>query len=194
MKRVCVFAGSNIGARPEYKRHAQELGEEIARNGIQLVYGGSRIGLMGEVANKVLEHGGHVIGVMPTDLFRGEFVHTGLTQLIEVKDMHERKAIMGDLSDAYIALPGGYGTFEELFEVVSWAQLGIHRKPIGLLNTEGFYVPLLDMIDHAVEAGFAQEAHKRLLVLAQSSHALLQKLWEYQPPTMKNKWEQLEGT
>jgi uncharacterized protein (TIGR00730 family) len=176
-----------------YKLHAQQLGEEIARNGLELVYGGSRVGLMGEVANKVLEHGGKVIGVMPTGLFRGEIVHTGLSQLIEVKDMHERKATMGNLSDAYIALPGGFGTFEELFEVVSWAQIGIHRKPIGLLNVEGYYVPLLDMVDHAVKAGFVQEANKQLLISAEDSRTLIQKLREYQPLTMKTKWNQIEG-
>ncbi len=191
MKKICVFAGSNLGTHPKYKLHAQELGEEIAKNGLELVYGGSRFGLMGEVANKALEHGGNVIGVMPTGLFRGELVHTGLSQLIEVKDMHERKATMGDLSDAYIALPGGYGTFEELFEVVSWAQLGIHQKPIGLLNIEGYYVPLLDMIDHAIKSGFVQEAHKQLLVSAEDSRTLIQKLKEYQPSVMKNKWNQL---
>lgn len=193
MKRVCVFAGSNLGTSATYKIHAQHLGEEIAKNGLELVYGGSRVGLMGEVANKVLEAGGKVIGVMPTRLFRGELVHTGLSQLIEVKDMHERKATMGELSDAYIALPGGYGTFEELFEVVSWAQIGIHRKPIGLLNIEGFYVPLLGMIDHAIGAGFIQDAHKALLVSSESSSVLIQKLKEFKPPIMKNKWEQLEG-
>jgi uncharacterized protein (TIGR00730 family) len=193
VKRICVFAGSNLGTHPMYKRHAQQLGEEIARNGLELVYGGSKVGLMGEVANAVLEHGGKVIGVMPTGLFRGEIVHTGLSQLIEVKDMHERKATMGNLSDAYIALPGGFGTFEELFEVVSWAQIGIHRKPIGLLNVEGYYVPLLDMVDHAVKAGFVQEANKQLLLSADDSRALIQRLREYQPLTMKNKWNQLEG-
>lgn len=191
MKRICVFAGSNLGANPKYKLHAQKLGEEIARRGLELVYGGSRVGLMGEVANKVLELGGKVIGVMPTGLFRGELVHTGLSQLIEVKDMHERKAMMSELSDAYIALPGGYGTFEELFEVVSWAQLGIHRKPIGLLNIERYYVPLLDMIEHAVKAGFVQDKHKQLLVSAEDARTLLTKLSEYRPPVIGNKWDQL---
>jgi uncharacterized protein (TIGR00730 family) len=191
VKRICVFAGSNLGTHPKYKSHAQQLGEEIARNGYELVYGGSNVGLMGEVANKVLENGGKVIGVMPTALFRGELVHTGLSELIEVKDMHERKATMGNLSDAYIALPGGYGTFEELFEVVSWAQLGIHRKPIGLLNVAGYYAPLLNLIDHAVKAGFVHEKHKELLVSAEDAKTLLKKLSEYQPPIIGNKWNQL---
>ena len=191
IRRICVFAGSNLGNHATYKIHAQQLGEEIARSGLELVYGGSRVGLMGEVANKVLEHGGKAIGVMPTGLFRGELVHTGLSQLIEVKDMHERKATMGDLSDAYIALPGGYGTFEELFEVVSWAQLGIHRRPIGLLNIEGFYKPLLDLIEHTIKAGFVQEAHKELLVSGEESRALIEKLREYETPSLNNKWNQL---
>jgi uncharacterized protein (TIGR00730 family) len=191
VKRICVFAGSNLGAHPKYKVQAQQLGEEIAKNGLELVYGGSRVGLMGEVANTVLAHGGTVIGVMPTGLFRGELVHTGLSQLIEVKDMHERKATMGDLSDAYIALPGGYGTFEELFEVVSWAQLGIHQKPIGLLNIEGYYTPLLNLIDHAVQQGFVQEKHKELLVSAEDARTLIRLLDEYQRPEFGNKWTQL---
>lgn len=193
MKRVCVFAGSNLGNHPQFKLHAQKLGEEIARNGLELVYGGSRVGLMGEVANKVLENGGKVIGVMPSGLFAGEFVHPGLSQLIEVRDIHERKAMMGELSDAYIALPGGYGTFEELFEAVSWAQLGIHRKPIGLLNIEGYYIPLLNMIEHAVRAGFVREAHKQLLVPAEDSSTLIQRLRDFQPPAIENKWNPLSG-
>jgi uncharacterized protein (TIGR00730 family) len=193
VKRICVFAGSNLGTDPKFKFHAQELGETIARDGLELVYGGSRVGLMGEVANKALEHGGTVIGVMPTGLFAGEFVHPRLSQLIEVKDMHERKAVMGKLSDAYIALPGGYGTFEELFEAVSWAQLGIHRKPIGLLNVAGYFNPLLDMIEHAVTAGFMQDAHRHFIVSADDSVSLIQKLRGYRPPVTKNKWDQLAG-
>lgn len=188
MKWVCVFAGSNPGAHPAYLAHAQRLGEAIAAGGMGLVYGGSRMGLMGEVANRVLANGGQVIGVMPTGLFRGELVHTGITQLIEVKDMHERKATMGNLSDAYIALPGGYGTFEELFEVISWAQLGIHRKPIGLLNVEGYYEPLLHMVDHAIQAGFVQDRGRALLVAAADSEELLARVQAYQPPSLEDKW------
>jgi uncharacterized protein (TIGR00730 family) len=187
MKRICVFAGSNVGAHSDYVFHAQELGREIAENGFELVYGGSKVGLMGEVANKVLEHGGKVIGVMPTGLFISEKVHTSLTELIEVKDMHERKATMSHLADAYIALPGGYGTFEELFEAVSWARLGIHKKPIGIFNIAGYYTPLLEMIDHAIKAGFVQEAHKKLFVAANDSQSLIRKLKEYEPPVFGNK-------
>ncbi len=191
MKAICVFAGSNPGTHPEYAFHARQLGREIAKKGLKLVYGGSKTGLMGEAANQALENGGQVIGVMPTDLIRGELAHTGLTEFIEVKDMHERKATMGKLSDAYIALPGGYGTFEELFEVVSWAQLGIHKKPIGILNVAGYYTPLLNMVDHAVEAGFVQEVHKQLLISAPDAPSLIEKLMEYEPPAFGKKWEQL---
>ncbi|MCL6442720.1 MAG: TIGR00730 family Rossman fold protein [Alicyclobacillus sp.] len=190
MKRICVFAGSNLGTDPEYKLCSQKLGKAIVQNGLELVYGGSKVGLMAEVANEVLNHGGRVIGVMPTGLFRGEMVHTGLSQLIEVKDMHERKATMNRLSDAFVALPGGYGTFEELFEVISWAQLGIHQKPVGVLNIAGYFTPLLNMIDHAVKAGFVQEAHKKLLVSASDPVSLIEKMRNYQAPILGNKWQQ----
>lgn len=180
MKRICVFAGSNSGIHPKYSLLAQQLGEEIAKNNIELVYGGSKYGLMGEVANKVLACGGTVIGIMPTGLIQKEFAHTELTQFIEVKDMHERKALMGNLSDAYVALPGGYGTFEELFEVISWAQLGIHHKPIGLLNIEGYYLPLLELVDHAIRSGFVQEKQKNLLISASKAKEMIEKLKQYQ--------------
>ncbi|MCL6631898.1 MAG: TIGR00730 family Rossman fold protein [Alicyclobacillus herbarius] len=189
MKRICVFAGSNLGAHPKYQLHARELGQVIAANGWELVYGGSKSGLMGEVANAVLDAGGTVIGVMPTGLFRGEVVHTGLSQLIEVKDMHERKATMGNLSDAFVALPGGYGTFEELFEVVSWAQLGIHHKPIGLLNVADYYVPLMDLVHHAVQAGFVRKASEQLLVLGNDAQDLMEKLKAYRSPIAKPLWQ-----
>lgn len=174
MKTICVFAGAKKGVDPAFGLQAQILGAEIARNGLDLVYGGSSVGLMGDVAAKVLENGGRAIGVMPTGLFGKEVVHTGLSQLIEVKDMHERKAKMGELSDAFIALPGGYGTFEELFEVVSWAQIGIHRKPVGLLNVSGYYEPLLAMVNHAIAAGFVPEQNRRLLVVADDALELLE--------------------
>lgn len=128
MKKICVYAGSNLGAQPEFQAHARQLGEEIVKNGFELIYGGSRIGLMGEVADTVLTLGGTVTGVMPKGLFAGEIVHTGLSELIEVEDMHQRKATMNGLADGFIALPGGYGTFEELFEALCWAQIGIHKK------------------------------------------------------------------
>lgn len=191
MKKICVYAGSNIGTHPDYVHHAIELGIEIAKSGLELVYGGSRVGLMGELANAVLTNGGRVTGVMPTGLFRGEVVHTGLTELIEVKDMHERKATMSRLADAYIALPGGFGTFEELFEVLCWAQIGIHKKPIGLFNIAGFYTPLLHMVEHSVTAGFVKEEHKQLLLFGTDSASLIQQLQSYIPPVFGSKWNQL---
>lgn len=192
MKRVCVFAGSNPGTDPAYKEGAVQLGRELAQQGLELVYGGSNIGLMGATANQALEQGGIAIGVMPTGLFRGEVVHQGLTHLYEVKDMHERKAKMGDLSDAFIALPGGYGTLEEIFEVVSWGQLGIHHKPVGLLNIMGFYNPLMEMIDKAVEGGFIPKTHKELVICESNPAVLIEKLRSYTPPAKVNKWSELE--
>lgn len=192
MKRICVFAGSNLGVNPEFEKVAEALGNELVSRGIDLVYGGSTVGLMGRVANTVLAAGGKAIGVMPTGLFRGEMVHTGLTELHEVASMHERKAKMNELADGFIALPGGYGTFEEVFEVVSWGQLGIHSKPIGLLNIAGYYTPLVDMVANAVEAGFIPPSHGQLLLCDSDPGLLLQKLNEYQPPAATNKWRELE--
>ncbi|UHA72181.1 TIGR00730 family Rossman fold protein [Paenibacillus sp. 481] len=191
MNKICVFAGSNLGVYPDYAEQARELGKLMAARDIELIYGGSVVGLMGEVANEVLKHGGKVTGIMPRGLFRGEMVHTQLTKLIEVADMHERKATMNQLSDAFIALPGGLGTYEEMFEVLSWAQLGIHHKPAGLLNVRQFYTPLLDMVDHSIEAGFVKEEHKQLLLSAPDAASLLSQLQTYIPPVFGNKWNQL---
>jgi uncharacterized protein (TIGR00730 family) len=192
MKRVCVFAGSNPGIDPEYKKSAIQLGKELVKEGLELVYGGSNIGLMGTIANTVLEHGGTVIGVMPTKLFRGELVHQNLTHFYQVNDMHERKAKMGELSDAFIALPGGYGTFEEIFEFVSWGQLGIHNKPVGVLNVAGYYTPLMKMIEKAVEGGFIPSTHKNFIICESNPMILLEKLRTYKPPLKTNKWSELE--
>ncbi|MED0676551.1 TIGR00730 family Rossman fold protein [Aneurinibacillus thermoaerophilus] len=192
MKRVCVFAGSNPGTHPEYKESAIQLGKELVKKGIELVYGGSNIGLMGTIANTVLEQGGTAIGVMPTNLFREEVVHQNLTHLYEVKDMHERKAKMGELSDAFIALPGGYGTFEEIFEFVSWGQLGIHNKPVAVLNVEGYYNPLMEMIAKAVEGGFMPSTHKEFIICESDPIILLEKIRTYKPPVKTNKWSELE--
>ncbi|WP_020062880.1 TIGR00730 family Rossman fold protein [Bacillus sp. 123MFChir2] len=191
MKRICVFAGSNVGERPEFQNEARQLGKILVQNNIELVYGGSCVGLMGEVANQVLELGGRVTGVMPRGLFRGEIVHHSLTELIEVETMHERKAKMSELADAFIALPGGYGTFEELFEVVCWSQIGIHEKPVGLLNIAEFYTPLLQMVDHAAEEGFMNPSNKELLVSAQTADELFVQMKGYKRPVMGNKWKQL---
>ena len=155
MRSVCVFAGSRPGARPDYITSAARLGQTLAERGIQLVYGGSRNGLMGHVADEALRHGGGVVGIMPTGLFTAEIVHRDLSEFIEVHDMHERKATMGKRADGFIALPGGIGTFEELFEVLCWSQIGIHAKPLGLLNVQGYYDPLLALIRHSVQEGFS---------------------------------------
>ena len=149
MKRIAVFCGSKKGARPEYAAAAARLGELLAREKIELVYGGGMVGLMGMVADAALQNGGHVIGVIPQSLVIKEVVHEKLPDLRVVKNMHERKALMAELSDGFIALPGGYGTFEEFFEVLAWSQLGYHRKPFGLLDAAGFYRGMLEFLDHA---------------------------------------------
>ncbi|GED29203.1 LOG family protein [Brevibacillus centrosporus] len=191
MKRICVFAGSNPGVNPAFEQIAQELGRELVARELDLVYGGSNMGLMGRVANSVLAGGGKAIGIMPTGLFRGEIVHTGLTELHEVTTMHERKAMMNDLSDGFIALPGGYGTFEEIFEVVSWGQIGIHTKPIGLLNVDGYYTPLMEMVNHATAAGFIPVMQGELILCESDPAVLLDKMRDYTPPVKTNKWSEL---
>jgi len=181
-----------MGEHPDYKAKAAELGELIARKQYRLVYGGSRVGLMGEVANTVLELGGEVIGVMPRGLFKGEIVHTGLTQLIEVADMHERKATMGQYADGFIALPGGFGTFEELFEVLCWSQIGIHQKPIGLLNIRNYYDPLMNLVQSSITAGFANSSHLNLINISDEPIKLLELMESYTPPTLDMKWKDLD--
>ncbi|WP_434750286.1 TIGR00730 family Rossman fold protein [Paenibacillus amylolyticus] len=193
MKRICVFAGSNPGNHPDYIEHAARLGKQIANSGYALVYGGSRMGLMGAVADAALAEGGEVIGVMPTGLFRGEVVHAGLTQMIEVGTMHERKATMAQLSDGFIALPGGMGTFEELFEVLCWAQIGIHRKPVGLLNVNGYYEPLMKMVEHSVHEGFSNTSHLSLWSLESDPAELLAQMAAYIPKELTQKWSELNG-
>lgn len=192
MKRICVYAGSNLGVAPEYALAAEQLGRELATAGLELVYGGSRIGLMGRLADAVLSRGGKVTGVMPSGLFQGEIVHEGLTDFIETADMHERKATMADLADAFIALPGGLGTFEELFEALSWSQLGIHRKPIGLLDTKGFYRPLHELFRQAVQTGFAKPSNLQLFVISESPSELLEAVTNFQRPELERKWDQLQ--
>ena len=191
MKTICVFAGSNAGVSPEYEQAAIALGNWIAANQCELIYGGSKIGLMGRVANTVLEAGGSVIGVMPRNLFNGEMVHTGLTKLYEVNSMHERKALMSELCDAYVALPGGLGTYEELFEVISWSQLGIHKKPVGLLNVRGFYDPLVTMLQTTVDAGFMRASNLSLIQCEAQVEGLLEKMKNYVPVIQTNKWDEL---
>ncbi|MNZ69023.1 LOG family protein YvdD [compost metagenome] len=191
MKSICVFAGSNLGTHPAYQEKAAELGSYMALNGYTLIYGGSRIGLMGELASAILQEGGEAVGVMPKGLFRGEMVHTGLTELIEVEDMHSRKAKMSELADGYIALPGGFGTYEELFEALSWAQLGIHKKPIGILNINQYFDPLMGLITSSINAGFSNASHLSLIHTATEPAELIQSMESYVPQKLEQKWQQL---
>ncbi len=174
--RVCVFSGSRFGSDPAFKQAASELGATLAEHEIELVYGGGSVGLMGVIADSILSRGGRATGVIPEFLATKELMHKGLSEVFVTQDMHTRKAKMAELSDAFIAMPGGLGTFEELFEMVTWAQLGVHEKPIGLLNTKGFYQPLLDMIEHTIDAGFIHDSHRQLLVAEQDPSRLLSRL------------------
>jgi uncharacterized protein (TIGR00730 family) len=183
MKRIAVYCGSNKGARPEYAAAAQALGTLLAREQIELVYGGGMVGLMGIVADAVLKHGGHVIGVIPEKLVIKEVVHEKLPDLRVVKNMHERKALMAELADGFIALPGGYGTFEEFFEVLAWSQLGWHTKPFGLLDIGGFYRSLLEFLDHTRNEGFIRPQHRELVLVADGAETLLQRMREFRPPS-----------
>lgn len=192
MKKICVYSGSNVGIRSEYKESAIQLGNVLAENKIELVYGGSKVGLMGEIANQILKNNGKVTGVMPKDLFPKEIVNNQLTNLIEVNDMHERKKTMADLSDGFIALPGGIGTFEELFEMLSWAQLGIHNKPVGILNVAGFFEPVITLLHNTSQEGFMNESNIKLLLVSTYPMELLNKMKEYVPPVLGTKWRELE--
>ena len=173
LRRVCVFCGSSSGVRADYESAARSLGEALLARDIELVYGGARIGLMTVVADTVMQGGGRVIGVLPRGLESREVAHEGLTELRIVSSMHERKALMASLSDAFISLPGGIGTFEEILEVMTWSQLGIHQKPFGLLNVRGFYDGLLAFLEHAVEEGFLRRENKQRLKVAGESGELL---------------------
>ncbi|MEM7277813.1 MAG: TIGR00730 family Rossman fold protein [Pseudomonadota bacterium] len=184
---ICVFCGSSQGARPAYQTGAASLGAELARRKIGVVYGGANVGLMGTVANAALDAGGSVIGVLPQSLADVEIAHEGLTELRIVSSMHERKAQMAKLSDAFIALPGGIGTLEETFEVWTWSQLGIHAKPLGLLNIEGFYDRLASFLDHQVAEAFVKQQHRDILVSESSVSVLIDRLLKADVPKLK-KW------
>jgi uncharacterized protein (TIGR00730 family) len=187
MKRIAVYCGSNKGIHPEYAEAAEQLGALIAREKIELVYGGGCVGLMGRVADAALKNGGHVIGVIPEKLVIKEVVHEHLPDLRVVKTMHERKALMAELSDGFIALPGGYGTFEEFFEVLAWSQLGWHQKPFGLLNINGFYSHLIAFLDHTEREGFIRPQHRELVLVESSVEKILERLRRFQPPS-EVKW------
>lgn len=176
IKKLCVFCGSSAGKRPVYRDTAEQLGRYLAGAGITLVFGGGRVGLMGVLSDSVLRSGGEVIGVMPRALAEKEIAHSSLTQLHIVETMHERKALMADLADAFVLLPGGFGSWEEFCEVVTWLQLGIHRKPCGILNVAGYYDSLLALTAHAVDQGFLGLTHKDMIIVQNSVEQLLSEL------------------
>lgn len=185
--RVCVFCGSNVGVRPVYAEAARQMGELLARRRITLVYGAGNVGLMGVVADAALAAGGAVIGVIPEAMMGWEVAHNGLTELHVTRSMHERKGLMADFADAFVALPGGFGTFEEFCEIVTWAQLGLHQKPCGLLNVAGFYDPLLTLFDRAVGERFVRPAHRELVLEETDPERLLDRLQRYEPPTLERR-------
>ncbi|MEO8486992.1 MAG: TIGR00730 family Rossman fold protein [Betaproteobacteria bacterium] len=185
--RVCVYCGANRGRDLAYAEAARNLGMTLAQRGIELVTGGGRVGLMGVVADAALEAGGRVTGVIPEALMRKELAHTGLSELVVTASMHERKARMADLSDGFVALPGGLGTYEELFEIWTWAQLGWHRKPCGLLNAAGFYDQLVAFLDVAAEAQFVKAEHRAMLVVETDPDRLLDRFAAYEAPNVA-KW------
>lgn len=187
MTSVCVFCGSSAGNLPAYAHAARAMGAAIADRGYELVYGGGNVGLMGVVADAALARGGKVTGVMPEALMAREIGHTALTDLRVVGSMHERKAMMASLADVFIAMPGGFGTFEEFFEVVTWTQLGLHAKPAGLLNVEGFYDPLITFLDRATDAGYIKPPHRAMVLDDGDPARLLDRLIAAEPPTVV-KW------
>jgi uncharacterized protein (TIGR00730 family) len=180
-QRICVFCGTNAGARPEYEAAARELGKLLAEEDIELVYGGASVGIMGELADAVHEHGGHVTGIIPQQLVKKEAAHMGIPDLIVVASMHQRKSQMADMSDGFIALPGGIGTLEGFFEILTWGQLGIHRKPSGLLNVAGYFDELIKFLDHAVTEGFLTEEHRGTIMVESDPKKLLKRIRAYAP-------------
>jgi uncharacterized protein (TIGR00730 family) len=188
MRRLCVFCGSSAGRGDTYADATRRLGRSLAGRGLGLVYGGGHVGLMGVLADTTLAAGGEVHGVIPRGMVDRELAHRGLTGLHVVETMHQRKALMADLSDAFAALPGGFGTADELFEILTWAQLGLHTKPVGLLNVGGFFDPLLAWADHCVREGFVRLAHRELLLVAAEPDELLETLLRYQPTVRPAKW------
>jgi uncharacterized protein (TIGR00730 family) len=187
VRRLCVFSGSSPGGHPDYAQAAAGLGATLAARGIGLVYGGASVGLMGTIADAVLDAGGDVVGVIPQALVDREIAHPGVSDLHVVGSMHERKARMADLSDGFIALPGGMGTLEELFEVYTWTQLGLHAKPLGLLDVRGYYAQLAAFLDHAVAERFVTVEHREMLVVEQRADAMIEAFRRWRPP-LRAKW------
>lgn len=184
IKQVCVFCGSSPGRKPEYLQAARDLGDALVRRNLGLVYGGGRVGMMGEVARRMHEQGGSVTGVIPVGLSQKEIAFTELPDLRVVQTMHERKAMMAELADAFIALPGGFGTLDEFFEIVTWAQLGIHHKPFGLLNVARYYDRLSAFIDHAVEEQFVLADYRTMILVEDAPEKMLERMSAYQPPSV----------
>lgn len=182
MERLCVFCGTNTGTRPEYGQAARRLGEVLAAEKIELIYGGSSVGIMGELADAVEEHGGQVTGIIPQRLVQKEAAHTGIGNLIVVASMHERKAQMSDLADGFVALPGGIGTIEGFLEIVTWGQLGIHAKPCGMLNVAGYFDELTKWLDHGVREGFVTDLHRAMILVDDDPSRLVTRMRDYDAP------------
>ncbi|MBT8401494.1 MAG: TIGR00730 family Rossman fold protein [Rhodothermia bacterium] len=187
MKSIGVFCGSSVGARPNYSKAASRLGAQLVARDLRLVYGGGNVGLMGVIADAVLDAGGHVTGVIPQALAQKELAHPRAQEMHVVGSMHERKAMMADLSDGFIAMPGGLGTLEEFFEVLTWAQLGFHRKPVGLLNSESYFDPLLAFIDAACKESFVRWSHRQIIISSEQPAEILDLFESYRAPTV-DKW------
>jgi len=186
MKRICVFCGANLGKKIEYTIAAELLARELVSREIEIVYGGGRIGLMGVLAEKAIELGGRVIGVIPESLATKEVAHNSISELIVVGSMHQRKAKMAELSDGFISLPGGIGTIEETFEMLTWSQLGFHNKPCGIINVLGFYDKLIEFLNHISEEKFFMDIYRRMLIVETDPSALLEKFEQYKPPQVKH--------
>lgn len=194
MERIAVFCGSSEGASPVYVAAAKELGKTLAEQGLTLVYGGASVGLMGAVANGAMQAGGHVIGVMPDFLEKREIAHSHVSELIVVSSMHERKAKMAELADGFVALPGGPGTLEEFFEIFTWAQLGLHKKPLGILNVEGYYDLLVNLFDHIARERFMHEKYRTMALVDDNPASLLEKFRQYEAPEVKTYIRRTEQT
>jgi uncharacterized protein (TIGR00730 family) len=193
VKRVVVYCGSSDDIRPVYLEAAHAMGQALVARGLTLIYGGGRTGMMGAVADAALQAGGTVVGIMPRQFDTPALAHTALSEMILVDSMHQRKARMAEMGDAFVALPGGFGTFEELFEILTWAQIGMHRKPVGLLNAEGYFDPLLALIEHARAEGFIYAIHRALLACERTPSALLDRLAAYAPPQGLERWVDRDG-
>ena len=192
MNRICVYCGSSPGKHAAYREAAAELAQLLAQQGIGLVYGGGSVGIMGSIADAMVDAGAEVIGVIPRALDEKEVSHGGVSELVVVDSMHERKALMAELSDGFIALPGGLGTIEELFEVLTWTQLGFHHKPCGLLNVQGYFDQLVAFLDHTVEQEFVKPVHRDILLVEEKADPLLRRMAAFQPPA-DEKWIGREG-